>query len=103
MNISEKPLADAAPIRRLPYLALWEIVFMLVILKIPVAYVGWIVWWAVKAVPEVGTEGGTEGVNWTPWRRQPPSSPARPRRGGPHGAPVRSAERAGRRHDRVGA
>ena len=50
-------------------LALWEIIFVLVILKIPVAYVGWVVWWAIKAEPELGTEGGTEGVNWQPWRR----------------------------------
>ncbi len=64
---------------------------MLVILKIPVAYVGWIVWWAIKAEPEIGAEGGTEGVNWTPWRRPSPSgSPTRPRRGGPHGIPARA-------------
>ena len=49
----------------------WELVIVLVVLKIPVFYVGWVIWWAIKAEPELGTEGGTEGVNWTPWRRPP--------------------------------
>ena len=31
---------------------IWELVFMLVILKIPVVYLCWVVWWAVRAVPE---------------------------------------------------
>jgi hypothetical protein len=31
---------------------IWELVFMLVILKIPVVYLCWVVWWAVKAEPE---------------------------------------------------
>jgi hypothetical protein len=30
---------------------IWEIVFMLVILKIPVVYLCWVVWWAVRAEP----------------------------------------------------
>jgi hypothetical protein len=81
--------------------AIWELVFMLVILKIPVLYIGWVVWWAVKAEPEVGSQGGTDGVNWTPWRRPPKSSsPVRPQRGGPHSTPART--RAARRPDRVG-
>ena len=29
----------------------WEIVFMLVILKIPIVYLCWVVWWAVKSKP----------------------------------------------------
>ena len=31
---------------------IWELVFMLVILKIPVVYLCWVVWWAVRAEPE---------------------------------------------------
>jgi hypothetical protein len=80
--------------------ALWELVFMLVILKIPVLYVGSVVWWAVKAEPELGTEGGTEGVNWTPWRR-PPNPSARPHRGGPVRTPARQGRTAARRSARV--
>jgi len=74
---------------------------MLVILKIPIAYLAWVVWWAVKAEPEVGSsEGDTAGgVEWRPWRR--PSGP-RPVRGGPHGSPHREAGRE-RRRERAGA
>jgi hypothetical protein len=78
---------------------MWEVIFMLLILKIPLIYVCWVVWWAVKAEPEVGSEGGSAGVEWKPWR--PPAGP-RPRRGGPHGSPVREAGRA-RRRERAGA
>ena len=84
-----------------PLVALWELVFMLVILKIPVLYVGWVVWWAVKAEPELGTEGGTEGVNWAPWRR-PPRPSTRPHRGGPARTPGRQGRTAARRTARVG-
>jgi hypothetical protein len=31
---------------------IWELVFMLVILKIPVVYLCVVVWWAIKAEPE---------------------------------------------------
>ena len=97
--------ASAATSRTLLRLTLWEIFFVVVIVKIPVAYVGWVVWWAIKAEPEVGTQGGTEGVNWKPW--QPPSD-ARPRRRGPvpsapHGVPERSPARGGGRRDRISA
>ena len=96
------PHTHAAVSRRLPALTVWEIILMLVVLKIPVAYVGWVIWWAIKAEPEVGTEGGTEGVNWRPWRRpSPTASPVRPRRGGPHGAPTRADERPSRRQERT--
>jgi hypothetical protein len=73
---------------------MWEVVFMLLILKIPVAYVGWVVWWAIKAEPEVGAEEEFVPSYWKPWQRPPGS---RPRRGGPHGAPQReTAARAAR-------
>ncbi len=76
---------------------------MLVILKIPVAYVGWVVWWAIKAEPELGTEGGTEGVNWHPWRRPSPSgSPVRPHRGGSERSRERVGARSSRREARTG-
>ena len=39
---------------------------------------GWVLWWAIKAEPELGTEGGTESVNWRPWR--PPSPATQPGR-----------------------
>jgi hypothetical protein len=30
---------------------LWEVFFMLVVLKIPVVYLGIVVWWAIRAEP----------------------------------------------------
>jgi len=87
----------------LPILSLWEIVLMLVLLKIPVIYVGWVIWWAIKAEPEIGAQGGTEGVNWRPWRRPSPSTtPARSYRGGPLRTPGPVRSRGVRRQQRVG-
>lgn len=71
----------------------WELVIVLVLLKIPVFYVGWVLWWAIKAVPELGTEGGADSVNWTPWRR-PPGGSGAPARAG------RGAHRRARPHER---
>jgi hypothetical protein len=31
--------------------SVWEIVFLMVILKIPIVYLCWVVWWAIKAEP----------------------------------------------------
>jgi hypothetical protein len=73
-------------------MTLWEIVLMVFVIKIPIAYVLWVIWWAIRAEPEVGTEGGTEGVNWAPWRRRSPK-PIRPERGAPRGIPTRSGPR----------
>jgi hypothetical protein len=83
-------------------MTLWEIILTLVVLKIPVLYVGWVVWWAIKAVPEVGTQGGTDGVNWTPWRPSPAASPGRPHRGGPQRTAERVRSRGPRPHARIG-
>ena len=74
----------------------WELVFMLLILKIPIVYLGLVVWYAIRAEPEPGVDP-TEYSVWQPWRR--PGSPG-PRRGGPHGR--RDSVRAARaRPDRV--
>jgi len=89
---------------------LWELVFLMVILKIPIAYLCYVVWYAIKAEPR--GRGGAAGVRVLPespppgsdrlrrqWRRRPPR---------PHGGPVRvyprtaraAAARAGRIADR---
>jgi hypothetical protein len=75
----------------------WEVVFLMVILKIPIGYLCWVVWWAIKAEPRpeagaavtavVGGSGGSGG--------------GRPRRGGrlrprPHGGPARTYARSSR-------
>jgi len=56
---------------------IWELVFMLVILKIPVVYLCWVVWWAVRAEP-LPPEGaarlvpapGPHGPPDCSWRRR---------------------------------
>ena len=77
---------------------MWELIFLLLILKIPMVYVGWVVWWAIKAEPIVGSEGEpVHEMNWKPWRKDP-NNP-RPRRGGPHGR--RAGARKSRRPERT--
>jgi hypothetical protein len=60
------------------------IIFLAVILKIPVLYGMWLIYWAVKAEPEVEGADGAEDHSFRRWRRDP-SKPRGPRRGGPHG------------------
>ena len=74
----------------------WELVFMMLVLKIPLVYLGLVVWYAIKAEPEPGADQRDMDFSiWRPWRR--PDGP-RPRRGGPHGtrdsARVRHVRRA---------
>ena len=74
----------------------WELVFMMLILKIPIVYVALVVWYAIRAEPEPGVDP-TEHSVWRPWSKP---SGSRPRRGGPHG--TRDSVRAARRRrDRV--
>ena len=72
----------------------WEAIFLLLILKIPVVYLGCVVWWAIRAEPEPPRP--LEGAlvtspsepeprpGWSFLRR--PSRPRRPQ-GGPHDPP----------------
>lgn len=78
----------------------WEIIFMLIILKIPIVYLCVVVWWAIKAepvppelaeVPVVTDTPPTEGPRWRPRHGRPrpmrPHDTGRgpaPRRGGVH-------------------
>jgi len=41
---------------------LWFTIFFLVILKIPAAYLGYVIWWAVKDPPEPGTDRKRTGT-----------------------------------------
>jgi len=71
----------------------WTAIWFLVVLKLPVLYLAWVIWWAVKDPPdsdlelggagELGDDGGDGG--WLRGRRR---SRLRPRTG-PHGGPVR--------------
>lgn len=73
-------------------------IYLMVVLKLPIAALLYLVWYAVKAVPEADEApqaGDDEGEGGSKVTRHPrPSTPPRPRRG-PHGggtpaAPERS-------------
>jgi hypothetical protein len=44
----------------------WEIVFMLLILKIPIVYLCVVVWWAIKAEPQPPDLAAVEVLSDTP-------------------------------------
>jgi hypothetical protein len=88
--------------------SLWELVFLMVVLKIPIVYLCTIVYYAIKAEPRRG-RGGPAAVRSTPdW---PPPGFQGFRRGGrsrpprPHGGPARAYSRTPRtalaRADRI--
>ena len=63
----------------------WEIIFMLVILKIPVVYLCVVIWYAVKAEPSPPDNGEPAIVSDTPPPGEPRRRrPARPRPMRPH-------------------
>lgn len=80
-----------------PYTArmVWEFVFMMVILKIPIVYLGLVVYWAVKAEPDPPEPAllpaVPEPAPHAPW--QPSRRRLRP---GPHGSPGRGSGRTRR-------
>ena len=48
----------------------WALVIMMLVLKIPIVYLGWVVWYAIKAEPEPGVDPH-ESSAWKPWSRPP--------------------------------
>jgi hypothetical protein len=70
-----------------------EALFLLVILKIPVVYLGLVVWWAIRAVPEPPVTEETVPVSDTPlisptvWSPRP-AGLRRPDRNPPQRRPV---------------
>ncbi|MDX6698414.1 MAG: hypothetical protein QOE65_1811 [Solirubrobacteraceae bacterium] len=67
----------------------WTFVYLMVALKIPIIALLWIVWWAVRATPDVAEAPGDGGVKDRPRPRHPRTPPRRgPRRRDPHGAPL---------------
>jgi hypothetical protein len=75
----------------------WELLFMMLVLKIPIAYLAFVVWYAIKAEPEPGVDPDEYSV-WRPWRKR---GGPRPRRGGPHGSRSARASARSSRRDRV--
>jgi hypothetical protein len=75
----------------------WEAIFMLLVLKIPMVYLGIVVWWSIRAEPLADTGSDEVGVlahltpcGWNEWKRRRPRGGA-PRPLGP------SARRPARR------
>ena len=75
---------------------MWELIWLMVIMKIPILYLCWVVYWAIKsdarpeqAAPLVTAADDDSGP--TPWR--PRRGPRRPR---PHGRPERAYARSRR-------
>jgi hypothetical protein len=79
---------------------MWELIFMMLVLKIPIVYLCSVVWWAIKAEPEGDSPGGSDGIEWKPWQHRPGP---RPRRGGPHGSRPRPRPAMRSRRARVDA
>jgi hypothetical protein len=75
----------------------WEFIFMMLILKIPIVYLCLVVWWAVRAEPKPPEPALLPAELPEPEPR-PPWRPRRSRRPrpGPHGSPALARGRAGR-------
>jgi hypothetical protein len=75
----------------------WEFVFLMLIMKLPIAYICWVVYWAVKSEPRP-PEYAELPARLEPEPRPPWSRPERrrPRRHGPHGSPTRGYARTAR-------
>jgi hypothetical protein len=88
----------------------WPIIFLALVLKIPILWIGWVIWRAIKAVPDPmdgvgetgvdpgqGSGGGRRPLRPSPFRRGPHGSPDRRyARRSPAGAPSRAEFEADR-------
>jgi hypothetical protein len=73
----------------------WELIWLMLIMKIPIIYLCWVVYWAIKSEPRpeqpaalLPADDGPDPDGWKPR--------ARPRRPRPHGAPTRTYARTSR-------
>ena len=80
---------------------LWEAVFLLLILKIPLIYMCLVVWWAIRAEPREEEPASVAAVSDTPSSPGPPTAPVGSRPRVPHG-PSRKGPRRPER-ERVAA
>ena len=66
----------------------WGFIWLMVLLKIPIAALLWLVWWSVQATPEPeGADDEDGGIGFVGGHPSTPLPPA-PRRRGPHGEPA---------------
>ena len=75
----------------------WPIFFLAVILKIPVGFMLYLVWWAIHQTPEVEEAPPEARDHFKRWRREP-RRPRDPRRGphAPDALPLPACPPAGR-------
>jgi hypothetical protein len=66
----------------------WAFFYMFVILKIPICALLYIVWKAIRDVPEPADGGEEREIRRRHPRHPRPTPPRRPRRGGSHAATV---------------
>ncbi len=75
---------------------MWELIWLLVIMKIPILYLSWVVYWAIKSEPlpeqPAALVSASDDSDPTPWRPRH----VRPRSPGPHGRPSRGYARTHR-------
>jgi hypothetical protein len=62
-----------------------EIVFLMLVLKLPILYLVGVVWWAVRAEPRPPEPAALVPAETEPTRGPRLRPGRRPRRGGPHG------------------
>ncbi|HEX6700068.1 MAG TPA: hypothetical protein VF101_04995 [Gaiellaceae bacterium] len=78
---------------------MWELIFLMLVLKIPIVYLCLVVWWAIRAEPRP-LEGAARLVEPTPPHLSPPQVGFRrrlgPRRRDPRGGPSRGYPRTAR-------
>jgi hypothetical protein len=71
----------------------WFTIWFMVILKIPLAYFGYVMWWSLKDSPDAYPEPGSDAAGGG----GPSHGPRLGRRGGPHGTYGRRLARRARR------
>jgi len=64
----------------------WTFLYLMVFLKLPIAALFWIVWWAIKADPQASVDDTESEGDGGSKRPHAPFGP-RPRSRGPHGDP----------------
>jgi len=67
----------------------WTFIWLMVVLKLPIAALLYIVWWAIRAEPDPAAGEDDGGIRPDPERG--PRPPRRPRRGPRHAVPVPAA------------
>ncbi len=65
----------------------WTFIYLMLILKLPIAGLLWLVWWAIKQDADEPVAKEDDGGSRQRRHHPRPPPPRRPRRG-PHGAPA---------------